>query len=172
VRTESALGVTGSAQNTAQNGTSGVLADGKLARHWAALPPPRTGVGDTSLMAVRVLSESMPVPSRVLIAADLESSGIWSIGTQGHCAVRPSELLDEALTADLKTWNDSADLLFGGKAEADEDARASFRVTADQLADRVQDQLGDDWEVLVSVADPDWCFRWVRPPAAWRSHGR
>jgi len=48
----------------------------------------------------------------------------------------------------------------------------AFRMTADHLADRVQDQLGDDWEVLVSIADPDWCFRWVRPPAAWRSHGR
>jgi hypothetical protein len=28
----------------AQNGTSGALADGKHARRWAALPPPRTGV--------------------------------------------------------------------------------------------------------------------------------
>jgi hypothetical protein len=27
----------------AQNGTSGVLADGKHARRWATLPPPRTG---------------------------------------------------------------------------------------------------------------------------------
>lgn len=124
------------------------------------------------LLSARVLSALMPVPYRVLIAADLESSGIWSIGPQGTFAARPSELLDEALTSDLKTWNDSADLLFGGKAEADEGARAAFRVTADQLAARVQDQLGDDWEVLASVADPDWCFRWVRPPAAWRSHGR
>ena len=113
----------------------------------------------------------MPIPNRVLIAADLESSGIWSIGPKGNCAVRPSELLGAALASDLKVWNDSADSLFGGRAEADEEARAAFRVTADQLADRVQEQLGDDWEVLLSVADPDWCFRWVRPPAAWRSHG-
>jgi len=111
----------------------------------------------------------MAVLNRVLIAADLESSGIWSIGPKDNCALRPSELLDAVLISDLKAWNDSADPLFGGKTEADEEARATFWVTADQLADRVQKQLGDDWEVLLSVAEPDWCFRWVRRPAVWRS---
>ena len=111
----------------------------------------------------------MPVPNRVLIFADLESSGIWSIGPKGNCAVRPSELLDAALISDLKAWNDSADALFGGKAKDDEEARAAFRVAAHELAIRVQDQLGDDWEVLLSVAEPDWFFRWVRRPAVWRS---
>jgi hypothetical protein len=37
---------TGAASRTsAQNGTSGAVADGKHARRWATLPPPRTGVG-------------------------------------------------------------------------------------------------------------------------------
>jgi len=125
--------------------------------------------GGSLRLAARVLSALMAVPNRVLIAADLESSGIWSIGPKGNCALRPSEMLDAALISDLKAWNDSADPLFGGKTEADEEARATFRVTADQLADRVQKQLGDDWEVLLSVAEPDWCFRWVRRPAVWRS---
>jgi len=117
----------------------------------------------------RVLSAMMQVPNRVLIAADLESSGIWSIGPKGNSAVKPSELLDSSLISDLKVWNDSADALFGGRAIDDEEARAAFWVTAHQLAIRVQEQLGDDWEVLLSVAEPDWCFRWVRPPAVWRS---
>jgi hypothetical protein len=111
----------------------------------------------------------MTIPNRVLIAADLEATGIWSIGPTGNCAAKPSELLDAALISDLQAWNDSADSLFGGRASEDEEAKAAFRVTARQLAIRVQDQLGDDWEVLLSVAEPDWCFRWVRPPAAWRS---
>ena len=109
------------------------------------------------------------IPNRVLIAADLEATGIWSIGPTGNCALRPSELLDAALISDLKEWNDSADALFGGTARDDEEGRAAFRVTAHQLAIQVQDQLGDDWEVLLSVAEPDWCFRWVRPPVVWRS---
>ena len=84
--------------------------------------------------------------------------------------MRPDELLSGDLVSDLKAWNDTADSLFGGQVEEDDkQGIASFWSAADQLAERVQDQLGDGWEVLVSVADPDWCFRWVRPPAVWRN---
>jgi len=112
----------------------------------------------------------MQAPHRVLIDADIEATGLWQIGTRGHCAAGFAELLDHELLVELKRWNDSADVLFGGRvAPGDQDVAkiAAFHDRARRLAGRVQEQLGADWEVLWSHAEPDWCWSWVRRPARW-----
>ena len=112
---------------------------------------------------------AVTVPDRVLLAADSEATGLWSIGPGGHCGLAPATLLDTGLVSELQAWNDSADHVFGAPEVLGREARAAFWRTAGQLAVRVQARLGDDVEVLWSVAEPDWCFRWVRRPRAWRS---
>jgi hypothetical protein len=88
---------------------------------------------------------------RCLIAWDYEASGIWMIrsGTPSPSTpplrdLLPSELLDE-----LKRWNDWGVQLFNGRVvEPDAAQVVRWRAAKLDLATRVQDELGDRWEVL------------------------
>ena len=97
-------------------------------------------------------SSTREAPNRVLIAADVEASGIWLISRRAETHRRKlSDLLGEQLTMDLQVWNDSADELFGGRVrpeDRDHTTEAAFYLQAQQLALKVQSKLGNGWEVL------------------------
>ena len=113
----------------------------------------------------------MEGPNRVLIAADIEASGIWHISRRAEETRRTwVDRLGQQLTTDLKVWNDSADGLFGGRVRPDDrdrDAEAAFYLEAQALALRVQEKLGTGWEVLWNEG-PNPCWSWIMPPAPWR----
>jgi len=117
-------------------------------------------------------SATVEGPNRVLVAADIEASGIWLISIRAETSRRKlTDLLGEQLTMDLKVWNDSADELFGGRVQPDDhdqDAEATFFLEAQQLALRVQAKLGAGWEVLWNEG-PNLCWSWIERPESWRS---
>jgi hypothetical protein len=101
---------------------------------------------------------------RVLIDWDWGASGIWLIGHSDSS--RPlSDILSVGLLDELKAWNDSADTATasGKRVPEDQGAIETFWGRAIGLAERVQNELGLDWEVLYNARDPI-CWTWVRPP--------
>jgi hypothetical protein len=119
-----------------------------------------------------VSSATVEGPNRVLIAADVEASGIWLISRRAEDSQRKlSDLLGEQLTMDLKIWNDSANVLFGGRVRQEEraqDEEAAFYLKAQELASKVQAKLGTGWEVLWNEG-PHLCWSWIEPPQSRRS---
>jgi hypothetical protein len=107
-------------------------------------------------------------PKRVLIDWDWAASGIWLIRT--GCAVEPRDLLSPELVDDLKRWNDEGDEIYGSCSTRGAVAAwaAEFWSRAPGLAERVQDELGPDWEVLYnsSYEAGGWTWTWVRQPWA------
>jgi len=120
-----------------------------------------------------------PISGRVLIAWDWEASGIWWIPvrsgtgrsedrTENTIRKPPgwSDLLSAELIDALKMWNDSADLLYGPKSDSTdmdlEEARVKFWESGRRLAERVQSELGPQWQVLYQEANGAWT--WVHPP--------
>jgi hypothetical protein len=116
-------------------------------------------------------SASVESPNRVLIAADIEASGIWLISVRAEQNRRTwVDRLGQQLTTDLKVWNDSADGLFGGRVrpeDRDGDAEAAYYLEAQALALRVQEKLGTGWEVLWNEG-PTLCWSWIERPVSWR----
>jgi hypothetical protein len=112
----------------------------------------------------------MEGPNRVLIATDLEASGIWLISTRSEETRKTwLDLLGEQLTTDLKAWNDSADELFGGRVrsnDCDQNAETAFYANAQQLGVRVQEKLGDSWEVLWNDGGQNRCWSWIQRPTS------
>lgn len=113
----------------------------------------------------------MEVPNRVLIAADIEASGIWLISIRAEEARRTwVARVGQQLTADLKVWNNSAGGSFGGHVrpeDRDPYAEAAHYLEAQALALRVQEKLGTGWEVLWNDG-PKLCWSWIERPTSWR----
>lgn len=101
---------------------------------------------------------------RCLISWDYEASGIWLLPSDpGACEPSLGRLLSPALHDDLKRWNDWGSQLFNGRViEPDEEQVARWRVMELDLAERAQDELGEDWEVLYADAG---ALTWVRRPS-------
>jgi hypothetical protein len=100
---------------------------------------------------------------RILIDWDHEASGIWRVGDQGAAAGWKgwSTVLSTQLLADLKSWNDHA-----AQVDRSGDMLDQFSAAGHDLAHRVQDELGDGWDVLYNPGGA-WAWSWVDPP--WRS---
>ena len=79
-----------------------------------------------------------------------------------------SELLSPDLLDSLQAWNDAADEFYGPRAArpCSEDVTIrSFWMKGSQLAERVQEELGPEWEVLYKGSGAWWT--WVLPPSHW-----
>jgi hypothetical protein len=126
----------------------------------------------------------MSEPRRVIIEADYCAGGIWWADTKEEHeaqyprwsyltrAQRPGkppvprpwrERLSEELLDDLKAWNQSWDQHEGFRTDAR--VRQAWEEQGQELAGRVQDQLGTDgWEVLYRMNG--WVHG-VQPPGSW-----
>ncbi len=89
----------------------------------------------------------MAARQRALIDWDWEADGIWRVGGYGGTAGWRGwpTVLSPRLLADLKSWNDDA-VQVHGVAEA----QGPLRETGRDLARRVQNELGANWDVLYS----------------------
>lgn len=120
---------------------------------------------------------AVPISGRVLIAWDWEADGIWWLPVRSGTGRSESrtentirktrawrDLLSAELIDALKMWNDSADLLYGPKSDATgtEEAEAEFWESGRRLAERVQSELGPQWQVLYQEANGAWT--WVHAP--------
>jgi hypothetical protein len=104
---------------------------------------------------------------QVLIDWDWGASGIWSVrgpdedvvlspGSTWGPHVPPSDrhqawrgLLSDELIDELQAWNDHGDIVMGRNAHRrTEEERVAFWARGRQLAERVQQQLGHDYEVI------------------------
>ena len=98
---------------------------------------------------------------RCLINWDYGSSGIWLLPSEPN-AYQPSLVLSPALREDLKRWNGWAERLFNGQViEPDEEQVTRWEAMKLDLAERAQDELGEEWEVLYQDAG---AWTWVRRP--------
>jgi hypothetical protein len=105
---------------------------------------------------------------RCLINWDYGSSGIWLLPSNPN-ACQPSleGVLSPALHEDLKRWNEWADRLFNGRViEPDEEQVTRWEAMKLDLAERAQEELGEEWEVLYQDAS---AWTWVRRPNRDRS---
>jgi hypothetical protein len=124
------------------------------------------------------------VPRRVLVDWDWGADGLWSVRSreERHAPtptggkrerVRPlanrqrrpwSDLLSDELLDALQAWNDAC----GERAwRPPEDRTAEDELLERRkvvLAERVQEELGGDWEVLYTFHG---AWRWVQPPQSW-----
>jgi hypothetical protein len=120
---------------------------------------------------------AVPISGRVLIAWDWEASGIWRLPVRSGTGrsedrtentIRKPPALRDLLSAELidalKMWNDSADLLYGPKSDPTgmEEAKVKFWESGRRLAERVQSELGPQWQVLYQEANGAWT--WVHAP--------
>ncbi|MCU1490151.1 MAG: hypothetical protein JWM85_1556 [Acidimicrobiaceae bacterium] len=122
------------------------------------------------------------VEGRVLIDSDLGARGIWRIAPAAETnapdvatwrAIRAANnppafesLLSASLLADLQSWNDNGDPLYGGRAVDSDETRAArqrYRLEGKHLAERVQDELGPRWEVLYNGGVDGWAWTFVLP---------
>ncbi len=102
---------------------------------------------------------------RVLIDWDYEAGGVSNVGDQ-RAAVgwkSWSTVLSTQLLTDLKSWNDS-----GAQVDRSDDGQGQFRAAGHELAHRVQDELGDGWDVLYNPGGT-WAWSWVVPPCRLRA---
>jgi hypothetical protein len=120
---------------------------------------------------------AVPISGRVLIAWDWEADGVWWLPVRSgtgrsedrteNTIRKPhawSDLLSAELIDALKMWNDSADLLYGPKSDPTgmEEAKVKFLESGRRLAERVQSELGPQWQVLYQEANGAWT--WVHAP--------
>ena len=105
---------------------------------------------------------------RCVINWDYGSSGIWLLPTEPN-ACQPSlgGVLSPVLHEDLKRWNEWAERLFNGRViEPDEEQVTRWESMKLDLAERAQDELGEEWDVLYQDAG---AWTWVRQPNRGRS---
>ena len=127
----------------------------------------------------------IPRPKRVLIDWDLGASGIWLIvdWRQQRASAQDgeepelvgfggpwSDVLPADLLAALQDWNDAAEEF--SRPESTPAAgrlqrKAALRQRGRELAERVQDELGAEWEVLYNAGGDGWSWTWVWPPSEW-----
>lgn len=125
----------------------------------------------------------MGAPQRVLIDWDFTAHGIWKILSPaelsaplppGRWGPAPAEItrprpwsdrLSSALLDALQEWNDTGEAILGGRRSfpATELETDTFYARAAELAERVQQELGSDYEVLHIT--PHGAWRWARPPS-------
>jgi hypothetical protein len=120
---------------------------------------------------------AVPISGRVLIAWDWEADGVWWLPVRSgtgrsedrteNTIRKPhawSDLLSAELIDALKMWNDSADSLYGPKSDPTgmEEAKVKFWESGRRLAERVQSELGPQWQVLYQEANGAWT--WVHAP--------
>ena len=122
----------------------------------------------------------MQAPQRVLIDWDFAAHGIWKIlspaeqsapldpgGTWGPApaeSTRPrawSDRLSSALLDALQEWNDTGERLLGRRqsSQRTDPQIDAFYALAAELAERVQQELGSDHEVLHITRNGSW--RWA-----------
>jgi len=130
-------------------------------------------------LASWVTFSAVPLHRRVLIDWDYAASGIWTVlsveelrapappgrwsATRGPRSNRRpwADHLSEDLREALFAWNEDGEAL-DRRANATAAERAAFWHRAADLAERVQDQLGPDYEVFHRTLDGAW--KWARPP--------
>lgn len=105
---------------------------------------------------------------RCLVSWDYEASGIWLLPSNpSACQPSLGNVLSPALHEALKRWNDWAARLFDGRViEPDETQVARWRAMKLELAGRVQDELGEEWDVLYEDGG---AWTWVRQPGRGHS---
>lgn len=98
---------------------------------------------------------------------DYGASGIWNVRCPGVGGVsgRWHDLLSEGLLAALEVWNMAGELGDRQRARG-EPFPDFFYAAAKWLAERVQEELGQEWEVLW-VERGAW--HWVEAPVGWHS---
>lgn len=100
---------------------------------------------------------------RCLVGWDYGSSGVWLLpGEPDGCRPALGGVLSPALHEDLKRWNDWGERLFNGRViEPDREQMTRWEAMKLDLAERAQDELGEEWEVLYQDAG---AWTWVRRP--------
>jgi hypothetical protein len=117
---------------------------------------------------------------RALVAFDWGASGIWLLDTPEEAAPRRlrtgdpdleqrrlppwSELVSQQLLNDLQRWNDDQDDTGRIGRAPDTVFEREIEERARALAERVQNELGDSWEVFYRSNGP---MLPVRPPSRW-----
>ncbi len=77
------------------------------------------------------------------------------------CQPALGAVLSPGLHEDLKQWNDWAERLFNGRViDPDQEQVTRWRAMKLDLAERAQDELGEEWEVLYQDGG---AWTWVRP---------
>ena len=114
-------------------------------------PPPSNeaaALGRRSTLDELDIRVVVPRPKRVLIDWDWEASGIWLVGSTSSQFAGPwSDVLSAGLLDEPREWNNAGDEVSGRTGEPDPERLAAFWQRGRQLAERVQEQLGPEWEV-------------------------
>lgn len=134
-----------------------------------------------------IYRDAVEAPQRVLIDWDFSAHGIWKIlspvelsaplpagGTWGPApaeTARPrpwSDCLSSALLDPLQGWNDAGEVLLGRResSQVTDPLIDAFYALAAELAERVQQELGSDYEVLHITPNGSW--RWACRPSPRR----
>ncbi len=105
---------------------------------------------------------------RCLINWDYGASGIWLLPSDADACQPPlRSVLSPDLFEDLKRWNDWGERLFNGRViEPDQEQVTRREAVKLDLAERAQDELGEEWEVLYEDSG---AWTWVRRPNPDRS---
>jgi hypothetical protein len=114
---------------------------------------------------------------RALVAFDWGASGVWLLNTPeedlrrgtdrdlDQPRPRPwSKLVSQQLLDDLQQWNDDQDDTSWAGRPRDPTFVQQIQDRARALAERLQDELGDSWEVFYQSNGP---MLPVRPPGSW-----
>lgn len=109
---------------------------------------------------------------RALVDWDYAAHGLWLVsgcGPNRAEGVSWGELLSAELLYDLAAWNRKGESLDRSLVRG-VGLPTHFFAEARRLAERVQHELGQSWEVLYVGRAGAW--HWVKPPAAWGEGAR
>jgi hypothetical protein len=123
------------------------------------------------------VAEGRTTRRQALVAFDWGASGIWLLNPPEEDLRRVSDrdldqprprpwskLVPQQLLDDLQRWNDDQDETSRIGRPADPTLEKQIRLQARSLAERLQDELGDGWEVFYRFNGP---MLPVRLPSRW-----